>query len=455
MISSHIRAQSLRAAYIGVVLLATLTHLEFSPELHAAHYRLMRAFTLSLSWRDAVDGFRNAVLFAGLGVVWVLTSSGRTTREGMRRVALAGVILSTVVEMLQVFSPERIASILDVTTDSLGTLAGAAVLLFAMEQSTRECDGSVCFGIPVTMLCAPYLLAVTAEALTPLFASAPVTVVGGPATRLAATLSRSIRLSSEATSVSDLWLYFPAGVLAFLLVRGRGWNRHSSALAVAILGSVTIAAVHIAHGAAGLPISWRTVAMDVLGLTVGTWAAQRWTLIAWRQQRPIQRDGAILSYMLVLAAWAWRPFRLEIGAHAIVSELLTGLMPLRALSERVDLFSAAHTAQQCLLYMPLGALHATRDTSSLARWRHLVIAAVFAVALEFGHLLIAARTFDITNILLAWAGLMIGWVVIRSALGSSHDHSLRDALSRDAECDVAQFNGERERQGRREASGVA
>src|SRR5256885_3432104 len=36
----------------------------------------------SLGWRDAIDGLRNTVLFAGLGVAWVMTSlSGRVRSE--------------------------------------------------------------------------------------------------------------------------------------------------------------------------------------------------------------------------------------------------------------------------------------------------------------------------------------------------------------------------------------
>ena len=117
-----------RLAYVAIILLATVTELHFSPDLTAAADRLARAFTPSLGWRDAIDGLRNTVLFAGLGVTWVMSSvSGRVGAE-IERATLVGFGLSVTVEGLQVFSPIRTASIVDVATNTLGALAGALVV---------------------------------------------------------------------------------------------------------------------------------------------------------------------------------------------------------------------------------------------------------------------------------------------------------------------------------------
>src|SRR5256714_2280909 len=117
-----------RWGYVGIILLATLTQLHFSPDLMAAGERLVRAFTPSLGWRDAIDGLRNTVLFAGLGAVWVVTSRSGGVRAEIRRATLVGLALSATVEGLQVFSPVRTASIVDVTTNTLGALLGAAAV---------------------------------------------------------------------------------------------------------------------------------------------------------------------------------------------------------------------------------------------------------------------------------------------------------------------------------------
>src|SRR5438105_13302979 len=99
-----------RWGYVAVVPLATLTQLHFSPDLSAAAERLVRAFTPSLGWRDASDGLRNTVLFAGLGAVWRVTSRSGTVRDELGRATVVGLALSASVEGLQVFSPVRTAS---------------------------------------------------------------------------------------------------------------------------------------------------------------------------------------------------------------------------------------------------------------------------------------------------------------------------------------------------------
>src|SRR5437764_10870331 len=79
------RFLAVRLAYVAIILFATMTQLDFSPDLTAAGARLARAFTPSLGWRDAIDGLRNTVLFAGLGAVWVVTSRSGAVRAEIRR----------------------------------------------------------------------------------------------------------------------------------------------------------------------------------------------------------------------------------------------------------------------------------------------------------------------------------------------------------------------------------
>src|SRR2546429_8842918 len=131
-----------RLAYVAIILLATVTELHFSPDLTAAADRLARAFTPSLGWRDAIDGLRNTVLFAGLGVTWVMSSlSGRVGSE-IERATLVGFGLSVTVEELQVFSPVRTASIVDVTTNTLGALGGAIAMAGPLPARVRARGGA-------------------------------------------------------------------------------------------------------------------------------------------------------------------------------------------------------------------------------------------------------------------------------------------------------------------------
>src|SRR2546430_8691212 len=101
------RFRAARWSYVAVVLLATLTQLHFSPDLSAAAERLVRAFTPSLGWRDAIDGLRNTVLFAGLGAVWGGTSRSGNVRAEIRRAAGGRLALSASGGGVQGVSPVR------------------------------------------------------------------------------------------------------------------------------------------------------------------------------------------------------------------------------------------------------------------------------------------------------------------------------------------------------------
>ncbi|HET7373145.1 MAG TPA: VanZ family protein, partial [Gemmatimonadaceae bacterium] len=87
--------------------------------------------------------------------------------------------------------------------------------------------------------------------------------------------------------------------------------------------------------------------------------------------------------------------------------------PLESLAQRVDVFSALHVMQQFLLYVPLGALLAVWPLRSSGRLAHLWAGVWLAAVIEVGHIVVTSRTFDVTNFLLALAGLAIGWVGVR------------------------------------------
>src|SRR5436309_2562959 len=150
------RFRAARWGYVAVVLLATLTQLHFSSDLTAAGERLVRAFTPSLGWRDAIDGLRNTVLFAGLGAVWVVSSRSGNVRAEIRRSTLVGLALSATVEGLQVFSPVRTASIVDVTTNTLGALLGAGGVALLIAAVVAAKGARSYLGVPTFLLAAAY-----------------------------------------------------------------------------------------------------------------------------------------------------------------------------------------------------------------------------------------------------------------------------------------------------------
>src|SRR6478672_8974657 len=112
---------SARAAYIAIILIATLANLEPDWNDGLASQRLARALEPHVAWSDTIDALRNILLFAGFGAVWEVTSPQGRLRDAIWRATLYGCLLSTTVETLQLFSPVRFASILDVMTNTAGT----------------------------------------------------------------------------------------------------------------------------------------------------------------------------------------------------------------------------------------------------------------------------------------------------------------------------------------------
>jgi len=405
-----------RLAYVAIILLATLTQLHFSPDLSAASQRLARALTPALGWRDAIDGLRNTVLFAGLGVAWVMTSLSGRVRAEIERATLVGFGLSVTVEGLQVFSPIRTASIVDVATNTLGAFAGALVVALLLAALHRASGARSYLGVPTLLLAGAYTSAVLCEALTPLFRSAPLPGLhGGPLGLLRTTLRLALPLRLTAVPWSDLLLCAPVGFLAVMVLSERGRSARQTWQAVTIAGAACAFGAELVHGMFGLSIRWEAAATHALAVAAGAWWAKR--RLAWLSQAlrgEARALAAIATYALLLVLWGWRPFVPQAEIDAIGLQFTADhLVPLASLSEREDVFSALHVAQQFLLYLPLGCLLAVWPLRLRGRWSHLWPALWLALGIEAGHLVIVDRYFDVTNTLIAFAGLAIGWLAMR------------------------------------------
>ena len=405
-----------RLAYVAIILFATVTELHFSPDLTAAADRLARAFTPSLGWRDAIDGLRNTVLFAGLGVTWVMSSlSGRVGAE-IERATLVGFGLSVTVEGLQVFSPVRTASIVDVTTNTLGAFAGAVVVALFLAALHRARGARSYLGVPTLLLTGAYTLAVLCEALTPLFRSTPLPGLnGGPLDRWRGALALAQPLRLGAVPWSDLLLFAPAGFLVVMLLTERGRSARQTWQPVAAAGAACAFGAELVHGMFGLSIRWEAAAIHALALGAGAWwAKRRLSLLSQTLRGETRALAVIAAYAVLLVVWGWRPFLPQTEFGAIAQQLTPAhLVPLASLAQRMDVFSVLHVAQQFLLFLPLGCLLAVWPLRLRGRWSHLWPAVWLAWGIEVGHLVLADRYLDVTNALIACAGLGIGWLALR------------------------------------------
>ena len=405
-----------RAAYVAIVLIATLTQLDFTLDFAAAAARLARAFTPTLKWGDAVDALRNLTLFAGLGAVWVVTSfTGKVGRE-IRMATLVGFGLSATVEAFQLFSPVRTASLVDVTTNTIGALGGALMVALLIVDLTRAKAGRSYLGIPALLLAGGYALAVLCEAATPMFRDELQPGMYGPMLdRVLIGLRLSTPLSWDQTPLLDVVLFAPAGFLLVMMVAERRRDARRPWVWVAGAGTLLSFAVEAMHGVLGLSVRWEAAATHALAVALGAWAAERWLpALTQRLRGPARAGAVIVCYGALLLAWGWRPFVPYIDGSAIAAQLTAPhLIPLASLATRPDVFSALHVVQQFALYFPLGAMLAVWPLRLNGRWSGLGPALLLAAALEAGHLGVAGRYFDVTNALIAWAGLGIGWIVVR------------------------------------------
>jgi glycopeptide antibiotics resistance protein len=405
-----------RLGYVGIVLLATLTDLHLSGDLAAAGQRLARALNPSLGWRDAIDGLRNVALFAGLGAVWVVTSITGNVRREIRLATAIGLGLSLTVEGLQVFSPVRTASLVDVTTNMIGALAGAVATALLIAATQRSRGGRSYLGVPAWLLAGAYGLAVLGEALVPLFDSVPLPdVEGGPLASFRVVVRSTAPLSLSPDRLFDALLFAPAGFLAVMLLGERGTGGRRAWTAVAAVGAALVFAAELAHGTIRLTIRWEAAALHAVALGLGAWAGSRWLAPLTQSLRGSARArAAVTGYAVLLVIWGLRPLVPQLDLQQMAEQLTPDhLVPLASLAGREDVFSALHVAQQFLLYIPLGAVLAVWPLRLAGRWSHLWPALWLAVAIEAGHIVIAGRFFDVTNAILACAGLGMGWVAVR------------------------------------------
>ena len=407
-----------RAAYLVIVLVATLSNLQPSWDLAAASERLARAFALSLGWRDAVDGLRNVTLFAGLGGVWMVTSQTDNVRREILRGTLVGIVISLFVEGLQCFSPVRTASIVDLTTNAFGAFAGAVTVAWLL-AAVRGARGARSYlGVPTFLLGGAYAAAAFCEALTPLFHSDQIPIAdGGPLSRLRVMLRAALPLNGDELRWLDIPLFAPAGFLAVMFVAERGGETRRWWPWVALSGAILTAALHVVHGMFGLPVRWEAVGTDACAIAFGAWAASRWLAPLTKSLRGrVRARSAIFTYAGLLAVWGWRPLVPETQVSTIFGQFTAEhLVPLSSLAGRVDVFSAVHIAQQFLLYIPLGAILAVWPLRQTGRWSNLWPGVTLAVVVELGHSVVSGRYLDVTNAVVACAGVGIAWIVVRRA----------------------------------------
>jgi VanZ family protein len=414
MTPGHVRAA--RLAYIVVVLVATLTNLHLDSTWADVAPRLARALDFSPHMSDAIDAARNVLLFAGLGAVWIATS--RLTRPGVTLLTLALVsfLLSASVETMQLFSPVREASVIDVMTDTMGGVFGGIVTLGAFAVINESAGKRSYLGFPAVIFAVGYGLATIMESFIPLFRQDLLPNLGGGiGDRIGRAIVAMRPESLMQIPLTDLFIFFPAGLFAAAALVEAGVSGAIAAFAVVCVGAILYPAVEVVHGVASEPIILGAALVHVVAAGAGALVAA-WGLTPFSRRLPKRARARLvaLGYSCVIMIWSWRPFRLDLSPQSMADQFTSDhLIPLQALASRGDLFSVTDVVAQGLIFFPLGALLAVWPVRRAGFLRGLMPAIYLALVLEAGKIPIADRFMDITHVLIQGAGAALGFLLVR------------------------------------------
>lgn len=409
-----------RVGYVVVILLATLTHLNFDPDPGRTAMRLERALHWALRGSDVVDAARNVALFAGFGVIWLITSAADHPWRRVGWITLLGFLLSCTVEFVQLFSISRTSSINDIATNTAGAFLGAAVIVVMVLVLKRVRPARSTIGFPLYPVAGAYAVAVATDIFAPFYGRERMYSPGDSIhDRLAYALQLMGGLSQRPwLSLFDLVAGAPAGFLAVMAFAELGMSYGAACVLTMLLGTAASVGLEIAHGIAGQRIQLGAMVSHAIAISLGA-------AIAWRgAPAALRRIGArrtIVAILLVasaalLAAWNWRPFEFHLNGAVIQAQLsLPHLTPLGLMSGEVDLFGVADLIRQFSLYLALGVLLAVWPLRQRG-WLAFVLPAVYlAIILELGQLFVVGRTFDVTDILTQCAAAAVGYVIVRRA----------------------------------------
>ncbi len=405
-----------RLAYVAVIALATFAE----PRIAAAGAmsRISGVLTPALHGRDFIDALRNVLLFAGWGAVWAITLAPGRAWPIILKGTGAGALLSGAAETLQLLSPARTPSILDVVTNTTGAFAGAlatAVLVVLVRAGRGQRSY---FGMPMVLFAVGYGGAAFTEAASPLFRQETFPgISGGLFARLAVAWRNLHLLSLGAFPIDDMLLFLPAGVFAVAALGEAGTDYKRAAIITAGAGVLLCVLGEVTHGSLGFPMDTGAVLAHALGVVAGAVVAMLWLGSFTRNVRGAARPLLLFwFYAFLLAMWALRPYFPEASLATIAHKLpLARFIPLQSYRERVDVFSAADAVVPVLQLLPLGGLLAVWPLRRRGPLSSILPGVYLVCGLEVAQVFVAGRYFDITDALIGVAALGLGYGVLRRA----------------------------------------
>jgi VanZ family protein len=311
------------------------------------------------------DFAQNALLFVPVGILGMLAlrSAIRGVVLRLATVMFLSLALSSLAEGLQLFTPDRIASLADIVAQAAGTAVGALVAGGTARAVARIWPGVVARGWTASPHFLPLVVAVAVVVLAGLEPFDVSIDPGAVWDKLHALMRNPWQRGQIDDEVLQALRY---AALAFLALR---WNQDRQQTAPAMRAFVTASLAGIALEAAQFAIESRmpgawdvTVAAAgaLLGCVVGLVRSPATPLRAW---------------VPLVGAWSWiggavqmlSPFRIAVKFQAF------SYIPVAAFYDSAPPLLVGHNIELALIYAPVGAL--------LTAWRRGLASNPVAIAL--------------------------------------------------------------------------
>lgn len=411
-------ATPIRIAYLLCIALATLLRLGADPSLAHAFERLQRAIAPVLHFKDVVDGVRNIALFFGWGAIYALTSPQPTTRRDVLRATLVGFFASLTVESAQLFAEFRQASVVDVVTNTLGSLLGALSLAAVEHRAIGDMRRGTMIGVPGWLPAGSLLLAAAGISFAP--TSRPAMVIGWVASPLGRLQMVNAAAAAEVhwtALLVDLLAWLTVGLAVGIAITDRsGRIRRRQLLAWLVLAPACLVLVHLGRGMVGLQRDQRALAVQATALIGGLTAALL-LVPCWRARVTARSTRAAQLGMLAAvlgAAMAWSPAVWVTRTVGQPTLRWQQLVPMLSLFDRQDMSSVFLVLQRAGLGAAVGACLAARKRIG-APSPGIMSAVGYAAVLEVGQLVVPGRYPDMTDILITGAAACLVLTLVERA----------------------------------------
>lgn len=343
------------------------------------------------------DSVQNILLFMPFGALGMAPLGNRRVLR-LFAVTILGFLLSTTVEALQLLTADRVSSVADILTNTIGTVFGA-VAVWTLSDLLRAARVRLHHEGLVVAELRPLAIAAAVIAVAywqPFDVTLDVSSVAGKVHEFQHDPLQFTGLRDEGTSLM-LSVFLATTLASYLSVLGE----RRPAVTAAALGSVFVCALESSQIliTSRMPALW-DAGVGVVGVLLGVFIWSASTLIVWPR---LWLAVVVATTAASAALQMLSPFTLTTTYHSM------GWFPFWGYYSHTTFESLSHVFELVLLYVPLGFFV---GRSGLKNWQAVALAVFLALIVagpvEYLQGWVVGRYPDITDIGISLAGAWLG-----------------------------------------------